>query len=139
MAGKRVVFDLDAFIIDEIREYKKSPNALRDRYVAYIKDTGIPLDERWETFKEAPDDWKEHRLWVQTFDIEKTVGEISWYDDMYIEKYQTVDMVSLVEDTIADEIDDEDDEYDGPWNAETVAAFKEEILAKNLGSFVFDW
>lgn len=126
-------------ILDDIISYKNSPNELKDRAISYITDGSIPLMDRWETFKEMPNDWHIHENWLQHFDSEKLLvnSEISWYDDVYVERYETVDMIELVDDRLCDRLSEDPNVYENP---ETILnAFREEIMAKNLGSFVFDW
>lgn len=120
-------------MLEEIREYKN--NSLSKRYVEYIRDKSIPLNDRWEVFKEAPKDWKNQSNWVQQFEVERKLGEISWYDDFYIEKNQTVDMVDIVERLE----DDPTRFFNKGWTLELIVEFKEEILQENISSFNYDW
>ena len=139
-------------ILDEIIAYKKAPNGLKDRAIAYITDMTVPLSVRWAVFKEMPNEWKVEKSWVQHFDAEKLLGgEISWYDDFYTEKYETVDMVGFVEERLPEylfehtDIEYPDDVYGAgidelPPEIQTIIdTWREEILAKNLASFKFDW
>lgn len=130
-------------ILEEIIAFKQAPNGLKDRYLAFIADTTIPLDERWAVFKEAPDDWKEQKSWIQHFDFEKEfIGEISWYDDFYVDRHETVDMVDFCEERLEDYFAGKYEEEDEEWQTVVIAcivAAKEEVLASNMGSFEFDW
>jgi hypothetical protein len=122
-------------IIQEIRDYKN--NSLKQRFVEYIKDVSIPLESRWEAFLEAPMDWKEQQSYVVNFQIERKLKsrEISWYDDFYIEKNETVVMENIIE-----RIEEDLDSFsENGWNLELIQEFKEEILQKNIGSFDWDW
>jgi hypothetical protein len=140
-------------ILDEIIAFKQAPNGLKDRSVAYINDMTVPLSVRWAVFKEMSDDWKVEESWIQHFDAEKLLpcGEISWYDDFYVEKYETVDMVEFVEERLIEKLFEESDEdypdevYGAtidtlPPEIQTIVdAWREEILSKNLASFTYDW
>ena len=121
-------------ILEEIEAYKAAPTELQKRYLMYIVDKSVPLEDRWKVFGAAPSDWKKHDSYIQHFTVEKMLpgGEISWYDDFYVEKYQTVYMFDFLSDCR---------EYSGgeDWTDEIVDAFKEEVLLRNLGSFKFDW
>ena len=121
-------------MLEEIKAYKKNQNPLQVRYVAYIKDTSIPLADRWKVFFEAPTDFKNHKSYIEHFASEKLLpnAEISWYDDFYVEKNETVDMFDMV-------VNMEEKEGEDGYSPEVIAAFKEEILKKNLGSFDYDW
>ena len=101
-----------------------------------IVDQATSLEERWKYWRSAPDILKNHHQWIVHFDCEKLLPqkEIFWYDDFYVEKCETVRMDNIVTDYI-----EYKGEYKKGWNEEILKAFKEEILAKNLGSFRLDW
>ncbi len=122
-------------IIQEIRDYKN--NSLKQRFVEYIKDVSIPLESRWEAFLEAPMDWKYQQSYVIHFQVERKLKgrEISWYDDFYIEKKETVVMENIIE-----RLEEDLDSFsENGWTLELIQEFKEEILQKNIGSFDWDW
>lgn len=127
-------------LLDEIIEFK-SKSALREKYQKYIVDKNIPLNDRWAVFKEAPIEWKKTDSCYVTFKVASKLPsrEIVWYNDFHKDRYQTVDMVDLV-DTIKDNIKWSKDkkEWEG-WNLELVEELMEEILSKNLDSFIYDW
>lgn len=122
-------------ILQEILDYKNC--SIKHRFIEYIQDKTIPMLTRWEVFLEAPNDWKNHESYIKRFQIERKLKgkEISWYDDFYIEKHETVHMENVIERL---EEDLEDFEKKG-WNKDLIAELKEEILQKNLGSFNYDW
>lgn len=140
-------------ILNEIIAFKKAPAGLEDRAIAYITDMTVPLSVRWAVFKEMPIDWKIEESWIQHFDAGKLLpgGEISWYDDFYTERYETVDMVSFVENALPEylfervDVGYPDEVYGGtvdtlPPEIQTIVdAWREEILSKNIASFKFDW
>lgn len=109
--------------VDNETEYKK-----------FITDKDIPLEKRWNTFKNAPYNWKYHDSYLVHFAIERIINrKITWYDDFYIERHQTVDMCDVIEYI---------QESDRPICVDLAAhidEFKEEILSINLGSFIYDW
>ena len=113
-----------------------APNLLKEVFSDYIKDKSVPLEDRWEVFCAAPDDFSIHEGCQYHFDREEDdFGEISWYDDFYYDRHQTVHMESLI-DKIQDKVNDR---FSPKWNLEVLQNFKEEILSKNLKSFVNDW
>lgn len=121
--------------LQEIRDYKNC--AIKQRFVEYIADKTISVENRWEIFLEAPSDWKNHKLYVEKFQIEKKlkIKEIFWHDDFYIEKNETVYMGNIIE-RLEENL--EDFESNG-WSKELIEELKEEILQKNLDSFNYDW
>ena len=117
-------------MLEEIREYKN--NSIVKRYKDYINNKDIPLNDRWEVFKEAPADWKNRYYWLCQFKVENKLSrEISWSDDFYIDKHQTVDMVNIIERLE----DDPTRFFNKGWTKELIEEFKEDILQGNIGSF----
>lgn len=98
----------------------------------YLADTSISLNERWETFKAAPDWLGNHDIWI-TGVLDEAMGEISWYDDFYKERHEVVVMADIIETM------EERAEVEGRYTKEQLVAAKEAILKHNLKSFVFDW
>lgn len=126
-------------ILDEIKAYKKNSNPLQNRYVLYIANKDISLEDRWEVFVEAPDEWKNTLNFQYHFKVERKLkdSEISWYDDFNYEKRETVDTSDLVE-AVLEKINP-DDWVDGDWDLALLDELKEEILEANLKSFDYDW
>ena len=103
-------------------------NSYKPNFVEYITNPNVHLDDRWETFLMAPYEFKEH---LRSYPNLKLAGDtISWYDDFYVEKYQTVEAETLLEWVL---------ESENEHSKEVVDSFKEEILKQNMGSFVYDW
>lgn len=119
--------------------YKTSP--YKEKCLNFIKNKDIDLNLRWKIFKEMPPDFLKQENYMVHFNVENKLpgGEIGWYDDMYIERYQTVSMVGLIE-SLEDKLT-EPDLYrpEQVWPIDLINEFKEEILQKELSSFVMDW
>lgn len=103
-----------------------------DKLKVYVQDTGFPLDERWKTFIES--DLGEESNFIVHF---KSIDEdkFSYYDDLYIERYQTVylcDVIERFEDAL-------DNGKTCNFSRNQVNEIKEEVLRKLIKSFVFDW
>ncbi len=116
---------------------------VKNEFAEFIKDKSIPLDERWEFFKEAPEYLKNKSSYIEHFDAETLLeeGEIVWYDEFYIERYQECELVNVIS-SIEDRINSKDDyphSRGADYSVEFLEAFKEEILQKNMHSFVHDW
>lgn len=126
-------------MLDEISAFKNDSNPLKEKYLNYIQDKSIDLEERWEVFCKAPTDWKEKDSYIVHFQVEKALkangGEISWYDDFYIEKNETIHLMNVIE-----RLEEETETFEElGWNSELIKQFKEEVLEKNLASFDYDW
>lgn len=127
--------------------------SMKQEFEAIIVDQSIPLDERWKFWCDAPVNLKNTSRWVEHFECFKLYGErlygrsdyrFNWYSDWNIEKYETVYMQNVLENLeeqrACDEriADEEFEEYE--WTDDNVInMFCEEVLQKNLHSFVFDW
>lgn len=112
----------------------KGAEVLKEKFAAYVADKTVPLEDRWSLFETAPDALKEHSSWYADFKINNE--EISWYDDYYLDRHQTMDTLDLVSQTEEMTLSD----YTTPKYSENVINdLKEQVLAKNLGSFVYDW
>jgi len=125
-------------LLNKIEAYKKKENPLKAEYIAFIKDKTFPLADRWEVYKAAPEEFQDHQSWIVHFEAEKLLpsGRISWYDDFYVEKYSEVCVSDLIDEQMAEKVEDDEGVV---WTPEILDAFREEVLQKNLGSFTFDW
>lgn len=109
-----------------------------------LTNKNVPLETRWNFFIKYGDLIGNEGGWIQHFKVEKKLpdGEISWYDDFYKERYETIIMVDIIEsiyDKIADDKRSKGSNRQSGWNEELVDEFKEEILAENLYSFILAW
>lgn len=124
-------------ILAKIKKLEERIKDLKEEFKFEIANVNTPLKKRWKLFVDAPDPLRDHQSWIQHFDLENRVGDISWYDDFYKERYalvRMVDIIDMCEEYLADGTPK------GGFNTqEKIDAFKEEILKKNLGSFTYDW
>ena len=123
-------------LLEEFDKLKRTPEPLKDSYLEFIKNKQFSLKKRWEVFCEAPKSFKEHDGWMHHFDIEKKVGEMSWFDGpFYYDRRMDIKTESIIE-RLYDHLDDEEPTR---WTEELIQELQEEILEKNLGSFTLDW
>lgn len=118
----------------DINIASKAIKVAKAGFAAYIKDSTIPLSERWSFFVASPNYVKEQDTYIHTFKWESTHGGLEWYDNFYCDRYANVTMEQII-DTMYDRVD----EANNNWNFINIAELQEEILSKNLGSFVNDW
>ena len=81
-----------------------------------IKDQNIPLDERWELFRKSPEYLSNVKDFYELSDKLKDKVQRA------CERYQQYD--------IYDYLDEDDENYD---------KYREELLAENIKTVVFDW
>jgi hypothetical protein len=137
-----------AHVKTEIELVNRAVANLQKTFCEVIKDKTIPLDERWNLWRDAPSNLKENESWIVNFEIENKVGEISWFDDFYIERNQTIYMADIIEREREDvKYLQGDPDYkfakqitkkfmDSP---ELLDEWREEILQLNLESFQLYW
>ena len=116
-------------ILQNVRVIKDVLAETKVYFEEYIKDTSIPLEERWEVWVEAPMALKgTDTCCTNTF---KGLPEdyIGYGFPFSVERYQTSSTLELLECV----------ECNGNNLAIDIVALKEDILARNLGSFTYDW
>ena len=125
----------------------KEENEVKEQLTNAFKDKSIPLDERWELFVKTPVHLKKNERHYVEFATFKEGGyDFQWYDDFYIERYETVNLVRVVEKV------EKEMSYIGQHGYSTRPLFqsffdddnkiirlKEEILQRGIGSFTNDW
>lgn len=114
-------------ILQNVRVIKDVLAETKVYFEEYIKDTSIPLEERWEVWVEAPMALKDTDTCASTFKglPENYIGRDFTF---IIEWYQTRSTLDLLECAECDENN----------LAIDIVALKEDILARNLGSFTYD-
>jgi len=94
----------------------------------YITDKNISLDDRWNMFCKSPMQMRNQEPYIITFKWENKYKEIQWYEWFSTDRYATIDMETIIEHM-----------FDYEHSDEQIEDMKEEILEKNLGSFIYDW
>lgn len=140
---------------DAFTKVKEIVKAAKIHFEEWIKDPSYPLDERWEAFLEAPDYLKNTTLWIYHFkafsDFNNEYG-LNELERSVLYEYENrgthikmSDWDELLFGMVnADQSNDSDFE---PWcNSEGrlfasahYDAWREEVLAKNIGFVTFDW
>lgn len=110
---------------------------VNDVLFKYIDDQNNPLELRWELFTKIPSTYLVQDRWVPDFNF--GLGELLNYDDgpFYPERKQVFYMVDLIQDLPLNMAN-----FQAPKGMtidEFVVALKEEVIAKRLYSFTFDW
>lgn len=117
-------------------------------YEDIITNKAIDLETRWCFFIDAPTEFKKHTKYIHDFNtIYKHFPNFSWYDDMNIEKYETLTMQSMIDRFYDKAISYNTYEYAKKdkigkvvaENADFLTELKEEILTANMGSMQYNW
>jgi hypothetical protein len=120
---------------DRISDYKVLTESLKEELALYIVDKKIPLNLRWAFWCNAPKSLKVEGGLIKLPSFQAK----GWYSPdapFYLEKGQTYDMVSFIQ-----EMNEELGFYDVQFGItqEFVNQVMEEVLAINLGTFDFYW
>lgn len=94
-----------------------------------LSDKSVPLEERWKVYLDV-----ENLLPIDSIYLELSVDGFNkspeYYDDLYVERYQTISYSGLVERL------EEDEKFS---SAEYINALKEKILETGQGGCIYDW
>jgi hypothetical protein len=122
-----------------VEEITKQIQTIKNEFEQYIADTNISLDERWDLFVKAPMALRNTSGWIERF--EGLPEDFVMYDGyVYAERHQTVDVEHILE--VAEDIvyNTDDCTIDSVTVSQiNITAFKENVLKRNLYSFVYDW
>lgn len=110
---------------------KKTLDENSENVLASLKDTSIPLQERWDAYTQLC----QHNIlvkdrgygdgFISILDLNGTL-----YDDFYMERGNTKDFVDMYE-----QILESDEEY----TEENIEKWQEAVLASGYSSFTYDW
>lgn len=124
-------------MLEQLQAYKNGGNPLKEQWRAFIDNQANDLDARWEAFLEAPAEWKVHETCASPpYDCLREIGLDSSYDDFLMERHETNDVDTDVEHI---EMMIGDTGFNDTLSEEHVIAMKEEMIAKRLGSWTWDW
>lgn len=111
---------------------EKTVELLKEKFVEAIKDQSVSLKERWELFCNAPEFLHSHGDDVCDDPINPSLYKLGWYDDFFISRYQTVNVLDIL-----DDIENDMELYN--ITNQQVNEIKERILQANILTFVNDW
>lgn len=109
-------------------------------FETYITNKEISLEERFDFWLDAPDILKKQGGWIETYLFNGR--ELCLMDDLYQERHQTVDVHEDIVTEFQGRVDSEHkfDWFHGvPVTQEMVNQLMEDVLEKNVASFIYDW
>lgn len=133
---------------DQFKELANLEAKIKKDYLAFIGDKSIPLNDRWNLFVTAPSSLKEHFKWGSTFQTLENITpqRFNWYDHFSIDRGQTGNLLDIVTSLEADIKRYKKQKPSGnsmgvlfSQQPKQLDNLKEEILADNIETFVFDW
>lgn len=131
-----------------IEELNKKLDEGKKEFTEFVIDKEISLDIRWKLWSAAPNALKNHEPYIHHFNFEKVHDSI-FIDPDYYERYETIHLysyISDIEDNLRSALANPEEKIASKFLKESpfkthkiIEELKEEILEKNLGSFIFDW
>jgi hypothetical protein len=108
-----------------------------DQILVQLKDTSLPLDERWDAYRALCDNniLVKNEGYGDGF-LDTLGEELTMYDHFNVDKYQTMEFVDMYDKVM---------EADDKWHKDLVAvqpnipAWQEKVLASGYSSFTYDW
>lgn len=118
-------------IIDLMIESKKNTDTILAGAIDALKNTDIPLTERWAAYTELVEKniYNKNQLYGDGF-IDDLGEGLTLYDEFYVERRETVKYVDMYERIMEDE-----DNYE----QENISAWQEKVLQSGYTSFTYDW
>jgi hypothetical protein len=105
---------------------------LKEQLIAFITNKDIDLDERFEVWQQAPVTMKEHKTFTEDF-AGLPEDYIAYDSYVSVDRYQTVTVERILGAALGQYREG------GILSPEDLILFKEDVLAKNINSFVYDW
>jgi len=116
-------------LLQQIKDLEEIKKTLEPNCRQFCADESIPVKDRWEVFEKAT--YKKHLCYGGPPNA-KDVGldnEISPYDDWYLDRHQTFDVVERISGW----------EVDGSYSPDVIDKFKNHYMLQYLGSWEYDW
>ena len=120
--GKLTQYD---YLKGELTLFNKHKEELTKKVKEYCQNKEYPLDDRWDLFINS--NFGKHKEYYVEFE---GINSNRYYDDFYIEKYETVQVKYLLKRGIEKQILDSDYK---------INMFKEDVLTEFIKSFEYNW
>ena len=119
----------------DIKAKNKVLQASVSKMMQELKNKSIPLDERWEVYKDLVE--SKILVNVESFgngyvDFLEGAAEFLLYEDFNIERHETTSFINLYDQVI--EMEDEKKPTE-----ESIIEWQEQVLASGYSAFCFDW
>lgn len=129
-------------LLERVKESKALAESVAKDCAAYCADESISVAERWEVFSVAPE--KEEGGWVDE-PPESIIGfECTPYDDFYMERHSTFDVVGKLDEWAEETAKAAKgkkihDEFVERLTPEIVDKLKNYYMVQYKGSWIYDW
>ena len=124
---------MDKNVINKMIDiFAEQRSKLQEYIKLYIKDTSYALDDRWSVYVAAcQSNILDYHQWITNL---PAFNDVSWYEDFYKERHQTVKWIDVIE-----SIEDSDENVARNIYKQNIDEIKEQILASGEAGFENDW
>lgn len=106
-------------MLEKVKEMKECLDEFNTTLKMYLTDVAAPLDERWEVYDEACNCGIIHSCHSNGYHLEILDKKDFTYDDLCLERYETISFVTFIE-----RLSEDDHDY----TEEEINNIKEDIL-----------
>lgn len=126
-------------LLAQLSQLHSTLDILKQQMALHLKDKSIPLDERWEIFKNLPKDCYTQDSYGPSF---SNMGDLVLYDGfIHAERYEVIDVIPMVQkiEDAKNNLSQQKPIFQKDLQRIDIVQLKEEVLARMAGSFKFDW
>lgn len=111
---------------------------------SYIRDKSLPVSDRWDVWKKAPDCLKNQKCFYYDMYLDGGCLTDSLSDDY--SRHETINTADFIDRIVeikyfeyTENVPEDKCPNIDTWEPEGMDMLKEKILADNMGSFIYDW
>lgn len=126
-------------LLSQLIQFQATLDNLKKQMALHLKDKNIPLDERWELFKNLPKDCYSKDSYGPRF---SNMGDLVLHEGfIHADRYESIDVIPMVQkiEDAKNNLSQQKPIFQNDLKKIDVDQLKEEVLAKMTGSFIFDW
>lgn len=112
---------------------------LKNEMKAHLSDKNTPVSERWDIFKQLPQDCYTNESYGPSF---SNMGDLVMYEGLiHAERYETINVFEMVDiiEAAKNNFDAQSALIQKDLQRLNVDVLKEEIMSKMVSSFRYDW
>ena len=112
-------------ILEKYKQLKNEMYKQQNLILEFLKDTTKPLEDRWETYLKIEDTLPINSYYQNIPDMDGR--EVTYYDDLYCDKYQTIMFSDIIE------------RLEPDFSKQSIDSLKELLLKTGNGGCINDW
>ncbi len=131
----------------KFQDYRKLTDKLKEDFEAFITDKTIPLEVRWKTFEEAPEELSPEEDYSDPYEgLDDLINNGAdgddrefWHDAYYFDRHSHHDMMDLVWEIETGHLDEFMKDWECFKDPTILNQVKEKLMEHNMKSFNIDW